>query len=70
MVNTRQRDAARRFEPTEHYADWRERCPLHHEADHDPPFYVLSRFDDVVATLKRPDLWCNADGPGVFYQER
>ena len=70
MVNTRQRDAARRFEPTEHYADWRERCPLHHEADHDPPFYVLSRFDDVVATLKQPDLWCNADGPRVFYQER
>jgi cytochrome P450 len=65
----RQVDAARSFEPTEHYAEWRQQCPLHHEADHDPPFYVLSRFDDIVDVLKQPDLWRNGDGPGVFYQE-
>jgi cytochrome P450 len=65
----RQRDAARRFEPTEHYAELRRRCPLHHEADHDPPFYVVCRFDDVVDVLKHPELWQNHDGPGVFFQE-
>ena len=60
-------DAARRFEPTEHYAEWRSACPLHHEADHDPPFYVLSRFGDVLDVLKHPELWSNRDGPGVQY---
>jgi cytochrome P450 len=65
----RQVDAAKRFEPTDHYPELRSGCPLHHEADHDPPFYVLSRFDDIAAVLKQPDLWRNGDGPGVFYQE-
>ncbi|HMK10141.1 MAG TPA: hypothetical protein VK461_01020, partial [Acidimicrobiales bacterium] len=58
------------FEPTDSYHELRDQCPLHHEADHDPPFFVLSRFDDIVSTLKQPDLWLNRDGPGVFYQER
>jgi cytochrome P450 len=58
------------FEPTEAYRQLRDHCPLHHEADHDPPFYVLSRFADVVEALRRPDQWRNQDGPGVFYQER
>lgn len=58
------------FEPTEAYRQLRDRCPLHHEADHDPPFYVLSRFADVVEALRRPEQWRNQDGPGVFYQER
>ncbi|MDF2731765.1 MAG: cytochrome [Desertimonas sp.] len=66
----RQRDAARDFEPTRHYGPWRQRCPLHLESDHDPPFYVLSRFDDIVDALRHPELWRNSDGPGVFYQER
>ena len=38
-------------------------------AEHDPPFYVLSRFRDVVEVLKQPAVWGNRDGPGVFYQE-
>jgi len=42
---------------------------VHRVTDHDPPFYVVTRFDDVVETLKHPELWSNADGPGVFYQE-
>jgi cytochrome P450 len=70
MSDVSQTDAARRFEPTDHYRQWRQQCPIHHEADHDPPFYVLTRFEDVVDTLKQPDLWLNRDGPGVFYQER
>ena len=63
MNEIRQVDATRRFEPTEHYAAWRDHCPVHHERDHDPPFYVLTTFDDVVAVLKQPGLWNNRDGP-------
>ena len=57
------------FEPTERYGELRAECPFHRVDDHDPPFYVLSRFDDVVGALKQPELWRNGDGPGVFYQE-
>jgi cytochrome P450 len=57
------------FEPTERYEELRSECPLHKVADHDPPFYVLSRFDDILDVLKQPDLWGNREGPGVFYQE-
>ncbi|HQV56525.1 MAG TPA: cytochrome P450 [Ilumatobacteraceae bacterium] len=60
--------AATAFEPTELYGSLRDQCPVHHEADHDPPFYVLSRFDDILAVLKQPNQWINGDGPGVFYQ--
>ena len=69
MNQIRQVDAARRFEPTQHYAGWRTACPVHHERDHEPPFYVLSRFEDVVDVLKHPELWNNRDGPGVQYQK-
>lgn len=62
--------SAMAFEPTEPYGGLREQCPFHKVADHDPPFYVLSRFDDILDMLKQPDLWINGDGPGVFYQER
>ena len=48
-------ESAHAFEPFDGYAELRERCPLHAEADHDPPFYVLSRFHDVVEVLKQPD---------------
>ena len=57
------------FEPTDAYGDLRTRCPVHHEADHDPPFYVLSRYSDVQQLLKCPSQWGNTDGPGVFYQD-
>ena len=61
--------SAHTFEPFEGYAKLRDRCPLHAETDHDPPFYVLSRFRDIVEVLKQPGMWGNRDGPGVFYQE-
>src|SRR4029079_3568983 len=57
------------FEPPVGYRQLRQECPVHHVDDHDPPFFVVSRFADVVATLKQPTLWNNRDGPGVFYQE-
>ena len=62
-------DEAKDFEPSEAFAHLRSECPLHRVEQHDPPFYVLSRFSDVVGVLKQPDLWGNRDGPGVFYQE-
>jgi cytochrome P450 len=62
-------DEARGFEPTDHYRELRDRCPVHHADDHDPPFLVVSRFADVLDVLKHPEVWTNADGPGVFYQE-
>ena len=61
-------ESAMAFEPTTGYAQLREQCPVHHVDDHDPSFYVVSRFEDVVNTLKNPGLWGNNDGPGVFYQ--
>ena len=57
------------FEPSVGYRELRASCPVHHVTEHEPPFYVLSRFDDVVATLKAPGVWSNNHGPGVFYQE-
>lgn len=62
-------EAARAFEPFGGYAELRQRCPLHAETGHDPPFYVLSRFEDVLGVLKQPTQWGNRDGPGVFHQE-
>jgi cytochrome P450 len=62
-------DGAKDFNPELTYAHLREQCPVHHVAEHDPPFFVLSRFDDVVDTLRKPELWGNRDGPGVFYQQ-
>jgi cytochrome P450 len=62
-------DSAKVLEPFDGYAELRARCPLHAEEDHEPPFYVLTRFADVLDVLKQPGLWGNGDGPGVFYQE-
>jgi cytochrome P450 len=57
------------FEPTEGYRLLRDECPVYREDAHDPPFYVLSRFEDVRSVLKSPGEWGNHAGPGVFRQE-
>ena len=46
-----------------------EHCPLHKEDTFDPPFYVVSRHEDVLSMLTDPAQWTNGDGPGVFFQE-
>lgn len=46
-----------------------ERCPLRRVDEHEPPYYVLERFDDVATALRDHDHWGNRDGPGVFFQE-
>jgi len=46
-----------------------EHCPLHKEDTFDPPFYVVSRHEDVLSMLTDPAQWTNGNGPGVFFQE-
>ncbi len=56
------------FETAPLYRELRESaCPVHLVPDHDPPFAVLSRFDDVLEALREPAMWRNGDGPGVFF---
>lgn len=62
-------ESAMAFEPTDGYVSLREQCPVHFEADHDPPFFVVTRYDDVITTLRDAKRWRNGDGPGVFFQE-
>jgi cytochrome P450 len=62
-------DQAHAFEPTNGYRYLREQCPVYREDSHDPPFYVLSRFDDVRDALKEPGRWSSKAGPGVFFQD-
>ncbi len=61
-------DPEHRVEPWPVYDRMRQECPVQHRADHEPPFYAVSRHDDVIAMLKDPALWQNRDGPGVFHQ--
>ncbi len=56
------------LEPSVGHHHLMRQCPLHLEQSNDPPFYVVSRRTDVLATLTDPDLWNNGNGPGVFYQ--
>ena len=62
-------EASLAFEPSVGYQQLRDGCPVHHVIEHDPPFYAIGRFTDVVDTLKNPGVWGNRDGPGVFHQE-
>jgi cytochrome P450 len=62
-------DHGRDLEPAAWHHELLENQPLYQEDDHDPPFRVLSRFDDVVGALKQPEIWQNGDGPGVFFQQ-
>ncbi len=52
-------------EPSAGHQHLRERCPLHIEESHDPPFFVLSRHADVFDVLMRPSEWRNGYGVGI-----
>ena len=56
------------LEPSAGHHHLIEKCPIHHEDTFDPPFYVVSRHEDVLAMVTSPNQWLNGDGPGVFYQ--
>ena len=62
-------ERANDLEPSDGHRVLREKCPLHQEKGYDPPFYVVSKHEDVIEILKSPTLWGNSDGPGVFYQK-
>ncbi|MGE5210105.1 MAG: cytochrome P450 [Acidobacteriota bacterium] len=58
------------LEPSIGHRMLRERCPVHTETAHDPPFHVIGRHADVFDVLMRPDEWCNGFGVGVYEQDR
>jgi cytochrome P450 len=55
------------LEPGEWYRELRARCPVFEDTHHDPPFYVLSKHDDVDRAVRQTDLWINRDGPGLAF---
>jgi cytochrome P450 len=61
-------DHANDLEPHVGHRHLREHCPLHREDGHEPPFYVVSRHDDVFDVVTNPTRWCNGQGVGVFVQ--
>ena len=56
------------LEPSIGHRRLRERCPVHVETAHDPPFHVIGRHADVFDVVMRPDEWCNGFGVGVYEQ--
>ena len=66
---------ARLFEqgfPHDVFTTLREESPVHWQpfspdfpGDHDPGFWVFSRYDDVQAASRDPELFCSLDGPGL-----
>ena len=56
------------LEPSIGHRILRERCPVHTEAAHDPPFHAIGRHADVFDVLMRPDEWRNGFGVGVYEQ--
>lgn len=62
-------ERANDLEPAAGHHHLIEHCPLHKEETFDPPFYVVSRHEDVLSMLTDPAQWTNGDGPGVFFQE-
>ncbi len=56
------------LEPSVGHRVLRQQRPLHREDGNDPPFFVVSRYADVLDVVKRPGEWINGDGVGVFFQ--
>jgi cytochrome P450 len=55
--------------PFEAYRDLRRECPVA-PVEADPPYHALSRYDDVLEVLRRPQLWVNRNGHGPGYLRR
>lgn len=53
------------LEPSTGHRNLRDACPFHREDTHDPPFHVVSRHEDVLDILLRPDEWRNGYGVGI-----
>ncbi len=61
-------DQSLRHEPGPLQAHLVAECPLHKVSAHDPPFFVISRDDDVRAALRDTSTWSSAEGPGVEHR--
>jgi cytochrome P450 len=55
------------LEPGEWYRELRAHCPVLEDTHHDPPFYVLSKYDDIDRAVRQTDLWINREGPGLAF---
>lgn len=58
-------DRRHRLEPGALQAHLVAHEPLHEVRSHEPPFYVVSRYDDVTALLRDNATWSSARGSGV-----
>jgi len=56
-------DPALHADPYPVYRRLRDEFPLHYEASRD--FYTLSRYDDVLASLEAPAIWCSRHGVAI-----
>jgi cytochrome P450 len=51
-------------DPAAAHAALRARCPVHRYDRFDPPFYTLSRYDDVAAALRDTETFSSSQGQG------
>lgn len=51
-------------DPIAVYRDLVDRCPVPHFAGFDPPFWSLTRFDDVATALRDTGTWSSIHGQG------
>lgn len=54
-------------DPFPAYAGLRARCPVHHHDAFSPPFFTLSRYEDVLAGLRDWELWSIRYGDNPQY---
>jgi cytochrome P450 len=54
-------------DPFPAYAELRARCPVHHHEDFNPPFFTLSRHEDVLDGLRNFELWSMRYGDNPQY---
>lgn len=54
-------------DPFPHYAELRRDCPVHHHRDFNPPFFTLSRYDDVIDALRDATTWSIRYGQSPQY---
>lgn len=54
-------------DPFPAYAQLREQCPVHRFDGFSPPFFTLSRYDDVLAGLRDWELWSIRYGDSPHY---
>ena len=55
------------LEPGAWYQTMRAECPVHRDTGFEPPFFVLSKYHDIVRAVRDTDLWVNRDGPGLAF---